>query len=144
MRQLPPRYTRTVTRFPDTTIVRSRGDIVVSPAPWAEPDDRGLVGGLVDGVLEAVALKAPGDDDLIKRVIGLPGETISARDGTVVIDGSRLVEPYLPDTVTTADFGPVTIPRSEEHTSEPQSLMRNSYAVFCLKQKKKSHQHIKT
>src|SRR3546814_3171277 len=27
-------------------------------------------------------------------------------------------------------------PRSEEHTSELQSLMRNSYAVFCLKQKK--------
>src|SRR3546814_1274049 len=31
--------------------------------------------------------------------------------------------------------------RSEEHTSELQSLMRHSYAVFCLKQKKKK-QHI--
>src|SRR3546814_2366278 len=30
-------------------------------------------------------------------------------------------------------------PRSEEHTSELQSLMRNSYAVFCLKKKKKKH-----
>src|SRR3546814_8137301 len=29
-----------------------------------------------------------------------------------------------------------TEPRSEEHTSELQSLMRNSYAVFCLKKKK--------
>src|SRR3546814_1625943 len=29
--------------------------------------------------------------------------------------------------------------RSEEHTSEIQSLMRISYAVFCLKKKKKSH-----
>src|SRR3546814_10466403 len=29
----------------------------------------------------------------------------------------------------------VTTPRSEEHTSELQSLMRNSYAVFCLKKK---------
>src|SRR3546814_2508746 len=29
--------------------------------------------------------------------------------------------------------------RSEEHTSELQSLMRTSYAVFCLKQKIKSH-----
>src|SRR3546814_4000682 len=28
--------------------------------------------------------------------------------------------------------------RSEEHTSELQSLMRNSYAVFCLKNKKKT------
>src|SRR3546814_3177363 len=29
--------------------------------------------------------------------------------------------------------------RSEEHTSELQSLMRISYAVFCLKKKKKNH-----
>src|SRR3546814_7486930 len=29
--------------------------------------------------------------------------------------------------------------RSEEHTSELQSLMRSSYAVFCSKQKKKKH-----
>src|SRR3546814_50792 len=39
-------------------------------------------------------------------------------------------------------------PRSEEHTSELQSLMRNSYAVFCLKNKRKKqptecHAHIK-
>src|SRR3546814_1214759 len=32
-------------------------------------------------------------------------------------------------------FGKVIEKRSEEHTSELQSLMRNSYAVFCLKQK---------
>src|SRR3546814_7439701 len=31
--------------------------------------------------------------------------------------------------------------RSEEHTSELQSLMRISYAVFCLKKKKKPHLH---
>src|SRR3546814_9795441 len=31
--------------------------------------------------------------------------------------------------------------RSEEHTSELQSLMRISYAVFCLKKKKKIHTH---
>src|SRR3546814_8602509 len=31
-----------------------------------------------------------------------------------------------------------TVHRSEEHTSELQSLMRISYAVFCLKKKKKS------
>src|SRR3546814_3826704 len=44
-------------------------------------------------------------------------------------------------------IGPVTAlshplrRRSEEHTSELQSLMRNSYAVFCLK-KKTGHRHI--
>src|SRR3546814_1103576 len=31
--------------------------------------------------------------------------------------------------------------RSEEHTSELQSLMRISYAVFCLKKKTQHHQH---
>src|SRR3546814_5833109 len=36
-------------------------------------------------------------------------------------------------------FGHIHIIRSEEHTSELQSLMRISYAVFCLKTKKKTH-----
>src|SRR3546814_5518260 len=36
-----------------------------------------------------------------------------------------------------------TPPRSEEHTSELQSLMRISYAVFCLKKKKKNKIHKK-
>src|SRR3546814_6490926 len=35
---------------------------------------------------------------------------------------------------------PAALSRSEEHTSELQSLMRISYAVFCLK-KKKTHEH---
>src|SRR3546814_4038884 len=39
--------------------------------------------------------------------------------------------------------GGITFPRSEEHTSELQSLMRNSYAVFCLK-KKNTHTYIHT
>src|SRR3546814_5565052 len=34
---------------------------------------------------------------------------------------------------------PASAERSEEHTSELQSLMRISYAVFCLKKKKKKH-----
>src|SRR3546814_2529541 len=33
------------------------------------------------------------------------------------------------------------LPRSEEHTSELQSLMRISYAVFCLKKKKSTQSH---
>src|SRR3546814_10222425 len=36
------------------------------------------------------------------------------------------------------------IERSEEHTSELQSLMRISYAVFCLKNKKKTHTYLQT
>lgn len=37
--------------------------------------------------------------DLVKRVIGLPGETISLFDGQVYIDGRRLPEPWLPAAV---------------------------------------------
>src|SRR3546814_2435228 len=37
-----------------------------------------------------------------------------------------------------------TMRRSEEHTSELQSLMRISYAVFCLKKKKQSQSHTET
>ena len=39
--------------------------------------------------------------DLIKRVIGLPGDVIESRDGLVYIDGKRLKEPYLPKGVLT-------------------------------------------
>src|SRR3546814_7849518 len=39
-----------------------------------------------------------------------------------------------------ASFDALSKNRSEEHTSELQSLMRISYAVFCLKKKKKTNQ----
>src|SRR3546814_8926220 len=41
------------------------------------------------------------------------------------------------------DFVSVTAARSEEHTSELQSLMRISYAVFCLKKKNNENNSIK-
>jgi signal peptidase I len=65
---------------------------------------------MVHDVLEAVAVREPGEEELIKRVVGLPGETISADDGHVVIDGRVVVEPYLPDGVRTEDFAPIEIP----------------------------------
>ncbi len=44
--------------------------------------------------------------DLIKRVIGLPGETVEVRNCTVLIDGRVLNEPYLdPEVVTPTDCG---------------------------------------
>src|SRR3546814_8904457 len=47
------------------------------------------------------------------------------------------LRPTLPDGVTRLDVvRNRTSERSEEHTSELQSLMRISYAVFCLKKKK--------
>src|SRR3546814_1293220 len=49
-------------------------------------------------------------------------------------DGSPV---QMGDTITPAQAVKRTV-RSEEHTSELQSLMRISYAVFCLKKKKKN------
>ena len=54
----------------------------------------------------------PGVDVLIKRVIGLPGETISASGGKIYIDGKLLPQPWLPKNTNTytQPFGPTTIP----------------------------------
>src|SRR3546814_2112330 len=49
-----------------------------------------------------------------------------------------------PSIRSTSNMGQISteiISRSEEHTSELQSLMRISYAVFCLKKKKKNNKH---
>jgi signal peptidase I len=51
---------------------------------------------------------SPGFDptikDLIKRVIGLPGDTVQGEGGHVLIDGHQLNEPYLPAGTVTSDF----------------------------------------
>src|SRR3546814_1638098 len=46
--------------------------------------------------------------------------------------------------ITGMSIGALKVSRSEEHTSELQSLMRISYAVFCLKKKKNIKQYKKT
>jgi hypothetical protein len=50
----------------------------------------------------------PGTTDLVKQAIGLPGETISARDGQVYIDGRYLSQPWLPK----VDHGVTVLPSS--------------------------------
>ena len=50
-------------------------------------------------------------DDLIKRVIGLPGDTISIKKGTVYINGTALNEPYEAEKPL-ADFKPYKVPEN--------------------------------
>ena len=52
----------------------------------------------------------PGINDLVKRVIGLPHETVSGHSGHVYINGKLLPEKYLPAGTRTSDFGPTVIP----------------------------------
>jgi signal peptidase I len=49
--------------------------------------------------------------DLIKRVVGLPGETIEGRNGSIFINGNPLDEPYLPPDVRSRDFPPEKVPQ---------------------------------
>src|SRR3546814_2294390 len=60
--------------------------------------------------------------------------------GRTIREASHVLAVVHPAGDTTSDTAIATvIARSEEHTSELQSLMRISYAVFCLKKKKKKH-----
>ncbi len=73
-----------------------RGDVIVfaNPNPGAAPD-RGVVGGFLHWLGEGIGFAQPEDEDFIKRVVGLPGETIDIRNNVVLVDGQPLDEPYL-------------------------------------------------
>src|SRR3546814_1173002 len=101
MIRLPPRSTRTDTRFPYTTLFRS------------DVSERHLSQGL-----------GPHDPDEARHV----AEADDDRQ-----DGHRPAEP------DDEQCHEQDSRRSEEHTSELQSLMRISYAGFCLKKKRRTH-----
>jgi len=88
-----------------------RGDIVVfeDPHPGRQPD-RGLIGGFLHWLSEGLGFARPASEDFIKRVIGLPGETVELRDGVLYVDGKRIPEPYLRGRPDKRDFGPVIVP----------------------------------
>jgi signal peptidase I len=91
-----------------------RQDVVVFVNPNGDaPPDRGLVGGFLHWLGEGIGVAQPENEDYIKRVIGLPGETLEIRDEEVLIDGTALDEPYLTADAKTCnrEFGPVTVPQ---------------------------------
>src|SRR3546814_2942348 len=109
MIQRPPRSTRTDTLFPYTTLVRSeeRDQIIDFSKPYYASGETILV---------------RKDNDSVRSLEDLDGKTVGVLAGSVTV--GHLEKEGIGN-------------RSEEHTSELQSLMRISYAVFCLKKKKK-------
>jgi signal peptidase I len=61
------------------------------------------------GDVVVIRLRTQGDELLIKRVIGLPGDVIEVRDGQVFVNGEPLDEPYLA-AKTSGIYGPTTVP----------------------------------
>ena len=71
-----------------------RGEVIVFQRPGAAKARAGVAGQL-RSFLEGLGLAQPDADiDLIKRVIGLPGERVRVRKGVVFIDGEALTEDY--------------------------------------------------
>src|SRR3546814_20055097 len=106
----PPRSTRTDTLFPYSTLSRSAGF------------KDGVIGGLNRRAAEA----------LVRTAIS---HTATTARQAYISENTSVVKSIA--WRSTLDGKTTLICRSEEHTSELQSLMRNSYAVFCLKKKNK-------
>src|SRR3546814_8445381 len=101
----PPRSTRTDTRLPSTTLVRS------------------LPGDLGRPILDAQNRGQP----IAPPAITTPNVDPEEQRRMAEEEAARLSRVFFQTAPGTS--------RSDEHTSELQSLMRNSYAVFCLKHK---------
>src|SRR3546814_3985959 len=110
----PPRSTRTDPLFPYTTLFRSVRSVVISLMPGGWYRERLAAHGFL--VLDV-------------------GARHRWRAWVSLIRLRRLLKALRPAVVV----GWMYHARSEEHTSELQSLMRSSYAVFCLKKQKIQH-----
>src|SRR3546814_8514186 len=119
MRRRPPRTTRTDTLCPNTTLFRSR-----------------IVGQSVLGLKGPQLLGEHFIEDCSLRHSQSPTEH---SDPFALISGAQ--QGAIRNFDLWQAIPLVAIFRSEEHTSELQSLMRISYAVFCLQNKKKNNKH---
>src|SRR3546814_8313064 len=124
----PPRSTRTDTLFPYTTLFRSAGAAVLAAA-WSE-----IPAALAPGPFAAhmirhmsvVAVAAP------LLALGVAGTRLDpARHWRWT--AAAAVPASIAEMAVVWSWHAPALHRSEEHTSELQSLLRISYAVFCLK-----------
>lgn len=86
-----------------------RGDIIVFDDPRSGEQKTTEDSNFLRKIGEGVGVVQPSTDEFIKRVIGLPGETVSGHDGYVYINDHKLIEPYLPEGVRTDDFAEQTV-----------------------------------
>src|SRR3546814_7590602 len=112
----PPRSTRTDTLFPYTTLFRSDVRLILEDAEFEKL--------FPDATLHSAAW------EFDPRWLLL---TVSISERLSRLTGLPIDFQFQPQTHANERHK-----RSEEHTSELQSLMRISYAVFCLKKKKKN------
>src|SRR3546814_9616525 len=107
----------------------------------------------IDGAIERILEKAGIEPAVARYAIVFTTETEGGIESAVV-KGSHVVGVFSTSDedmdVFEADFQQelaktawvkYDLPRSEEHTSELQSLLSNSYAVFCLKKKKRTYKN---
>jgi len=91
-----------------------RGEIIVFVATHgAATQHRSFFRKVIDNITEGLGVAKPADTDFIKRIIGLPGETLQMRDNVVTITTTsgkklRLNEPYA--VKDPSQFGPFTVP----------------------------------
>jgi signal peptidase I len=91
----------------------ARGDVIVFENPnAAELPDRSGISNVLHWLGEGIGLAQPENEDFIKRVIALPGETIEIRHDVVSINGKPLDEPYLTQAArdSTGDYPLHTVP----------------------------------
>src|SRR3546814_3266406 len=138
----PPRSTRTDTLFPYTSLFLSADGVDrLSARPRGLQDDPRFRGGRAEPGAAASAAGADGGGyprgraGRVERMEAPTPQRLVRGGGGGAPAGPQADRPQRPDRGEAAQSGGRTR-RSEEHTSELQSLMRLSYAVFCLKKKK--------